>query len=49
MSINENVSHILMITLNVRAKKETVKPEELVGRPVDAISSQGQTTNIEPG
>ncbi|WP_284759745.1 type VI secretion system tip protein TssI/VgrG [Agrobacterium sp. fls2-241-TYG-188a] len=35
MVINEGVSQLFEIQLNVRAKKESVKPEELIGRLVD--------------
>ncbi|XUY30221.1 type VI secretion system tip protein TssI/VgrG (plasmid) [Agrobacterium sp. rho-8.1] len=35
MVINEGVSQLFEIQLNVRAKKEAVKPEELIGRLVD--------------
>ncbi len=35
MEISEGVSQLFEIQLNVRAKKEAVKPEELIGRLVD--------------
>ncbi|SCX20273.1 type VI secretion system Vgr family protein [Agrobacterium sp. DSM 25558] len=35
MVINEGVSQLFEIQLNVRAKKESVKPEELIGRLID--------------
>nr|WP_279290571.1 type VI secretion system tip protein TssI/VgrG [Rhizobium skierniewicense] len=35
MEITEGVSQLFEIQLNVRAKKEAVKPEELIGRLVD--------------
>ncbi|NTF06381.1 type VI secretion system tip protein VgrG [Agrobacterium rubi] len=35
MVINEGVSQLFGIQLNVRAKKESVKPEELIGRLID--------------
>ncbi|WP_296074082.1 contractile injection system protein, VgrG/Pvc8 family, partial [uncultured Agrobacterium sp.] len=35
MVIQEGVSHLFEIQLSVRAKKEAVKPEELIGRLVD--------------
>ncbi|KAA3509185.1 type VI secretion system tip protein TssI/VgrG (plasmid) [Agrobacterium rosae] len=35
MAINEGVSQLFEIQLNVRAKKESVKPEELIGRLID--------------
>uniref|UniRef100_UPI0025F24571 type VI secretion system tip protein TssI/VgrG n=2 Tax=uncultured Agrobacterium sp. TaxID=157277 RepID=UPI0025F24571 len=35
MVIEEGVSHLFEIQLSVRAKKEVVKPEELIGRLVD--------------
>lgn len=44
MVINEGVSQLFEIQLNVRAKKEAVKPEELIGRLVDVSIevSQGE-------
>ncbi len=44
MVINEGVSRLFEIQLNVRAKKEAVKPEELIGRLVDVSIevSQGE-------
>ncbi|WP_282503480.1 contractile injection system protein, VgrG/Pvc8 family, partial [Agrobacterium larrymoorei] len=35
MVVNEGVSQLFEIRLSVRAKKEAVKPEELIGRLVD--------------
>ncbi|NTF10836.1 type VI secretion system tip protein TssI/VgrG [Agrobacterium rubi] len=35
MEISEGVSQLFEIQLNVRAKKEAVKPEELIGRLID--------------
>ncbi|GAK72624.1 type VI secretion system Vgr family protein [Agrobacterium rubi TR3 = NBRC 13261] len=48
MSINEGVSQLFEIQLNVRAKKESVKPEELIGRLVD-VSVEVQQGDGEEG
>ncbi len=48
MSINEGVSQLFEIQLNVRAKKEAVKPEELIGRLVD-VSVEVQQGDGEEG
>ncbi|NTE88995.1 type VI secretion system tip protein TssI/VgrG [Agrobacterium rubi] len=48
MSINEGVSQLFEIQLNVRAKKESVKPEELIGRLVD-VSVEVQQGDGENG
>ncbi|NTE86357.1 type VI secretion system tip protein TssI/VgrG [Agrobacterium rubi] len=48
MSINEGVSQLFEIQLNVRAKKEAVKPEELIGRLID-VSVEVQQGDGEEG
>ncbi|NTF33965.1 type VI secretion system tip protein TssI/VgrG [Rhizobium skierniewicense] len=48
MVINEGVSQLFEIQLNVRAKKEAVKPEELIGRLVD-VSVEVQQGDGEEG
>ncbi|WP_082453355.1 type VI secretion system tip protein TssI/VgrG [Rhizobium sp. Leaf262] len=48
MVINEGVSQLFEIQLNVRAKKEAVKPEELIGRLVD-VSVEVQQGDGEDG
>ncbi len=48
MVINEGVSQLFEIQLNVRAKKEAVKPEELIGRLVD-VSVEVQQGDGEAG
>ncbi|SCX34668.1 type VI secretion system tip protein TssI/VgrG [Agrobacterium rosae] len=48
MVINEGVSQLFEIQLNVRAKKEAVKPEELIGRLVD-VSIEVQQGDGEDG
>ena len=48
MVINEGVSQLFEIQLNVRAKKEAVKPEELIGRLVD-VSIEVQQGDGEEG
>ncbi|NTF10886.1 type VI secretion system tip protein VgrG [Agrobacterium rubi] len=48
MSIDEGVSQLFEIQLNVRAKKEAVKPEELIGRLVD-VSVEVQQGDGEDG
>ena len=46
--INEGVSQLFEIQLNVRAKKESVKPEELIGRLID-VSVEVQQGDGEEG
>lgn len=48
MVITEGVSQLFEIQLNVRAKKEAVKPEELIGRLVD-VSIEVQQGDGEEG
>ena len=48
MVINEGVSQLFEIQLNVRAKKESVKPEELIGRLID-VSVEVQQGDGEYG
>ncbi|KQQ59632.1 hypothetical protein ASF69_10875 [Rhizobium sp. Leaf311] len=48
MIINEGVSQLFEIQLNVRAKKESVKPEELIGRLID-VSVEVQQGDGEDG
>ena len=48
MVISEGVSQLFEIQLNVRAKKEAVKPEELIGRLVD-VSIEVQQGDGEEG
>ncbi|MCL6654809.1 type VI secretion protein VgrG [Agrobacterium rubi] len=48
MVINEGVSQLFEIQLNVRAKKEAVKPEELIGRLID-VSVEVQQGDGEEG
>ncbi|MBB3948729.1 type VI secretion system VgrG family protein, partial [Rhizobium skierniewicense] len=48
MVISEGVSQLFEIQLNVRAKKEAVKPEELIGRLVD-VSVEVQQGDGEEG
>ncbi len=46
--MSEGVSQLFEIQLNVRAKKESVKPEELIGRLID-VSVEVQQGDGEDG
>ena len=49
MVVNEGVSQLFEIRLSVRAKKDAVKPEELIGRLVDVSVEVSQGDDEEGG